>query len=207
MRVMFFILLTANVALLGYFLLKPQATGGSPRPPLHPESIRIATALPAPPPSSAVTKTGQCLEWSGLDGASLARARAALEALGLKDRLVLSPATDYWVHVPPFKTRVEAEKKLAELRAVGIDDASLVEEQGPWRHAISLAAFASEDEAELYLAQLRAKGVKSARVLERQPPSSSITLIQVDDATRGKVEQLAAQYDKTELKTVACRLP
>lgn len=206
MRVVFFILLLANVALLGYFLLKPQTAGSSPRPPLHPEAIRIATVASAPVPNETA-KAGQCLEWTGLDAAALARGRGALEALGLKDRVVLSPATDYWVHVPPFKTRAEAEKKLTELRGLGIDEATLVEDEGPWRHAISLAAFASREEADLYLAQLREKGVKSARVLERQPATGTITVIQVDDALRARLEQLAAGYDGTELRRVACRLP
>ncbi|MEO1767506.1 SPOR domain-containing protein [Thiobacter aerophilum] len=208
MRVVFFILLFANGLLLGYFLLRPQAAVSGPHPPLNPEAIRIApSVVVAAPAAHADAEAGQCLEWSGLDAPAMARARAALEDMGLKDKLVLSPATDYWVHVPPLKTRAEAEKKLAELRALGIDDATLREDEGLWRHAISLAAFASREEAELYLAQLRAKGVKSARVLERQPPKSSITLIQLDETTQSKVEQLAASYANTELKRVACRLP
>lgn len=202
MRLVFFILLLANAAALAYFLLEPRGMGTAARPPLRPEAIRVART--AGPPEG--TPEGRCLEWVGLAGDDLSRARAALEALGLGDRIVLPGTRDHWVHIPPLNSREEAEKKLAELKGLGINEAAIVED-GQWRHAISLAAFPSAGDAESHLRGLQEKGVKSARVVERVREPASITLIRLDGAARQKVEHVQAEFGKGGLRSVACRLP
>jgi len=203
MRLLFFILLLANAVVLGYFLLQPEGRAIAARAPLHPDAIRVQGELAAAPAASA---QGICLEWSGLTEANLATAREALEKLGIADKLVLASTSDYWVHIPPLKTRGDADKKLAELKALGIEDVALVEEEGKWRNAVSLAAFASAEEAEFHLKQLRDKGVKSAKVAERHAPATSITVIEVDDALREKLDRLRTDFDRSELKPVGCKL-
>lgn len=208
MRLLFFILLLGNVGMLAYFFLQPGAEGRAvtAHPALRPDAIRIQGELAAPaPPRAAAAKTA-CFEWSGLNDAGMTKARAALEQLGIRDKLVLPSTTDQWVYIPPLKTRAEAEKKLAELKGLGIDDGRVVEDDAQWLHAISLAAFASSEEAQFYLKQLRDKGVKSARVLERHGPATSLNIVDVDDALRQKLEKLSADIDKSELKPVACTL-
>lgn len=201
MRVVFFILLLANALALAYFLTESRSGAAAARPPLRPEAIRLAR--PAP---QAAAAPGECMEWVGLTADDLPRARAALEALGLGDRIVLPGAGDHWVHIPPLRSREEAEKKLAELMALGVAEATIVEE-GPSRHAISLATFASAEEAGHYLRKLQDKGVKSARVAERAATSEVITLVRLDEGTRQKVERLRAEFAQTELRPVSCRLP
>lgn len=205
MRLVFFILLLVNVLVLAYFVMAAQQVRMPAHPPLRPEAIRLAGAPPAAEASPPKAEPA-CLEWTGLGAADLAKARGELEAMGLADKLVLSGTTDHWVHIPPLKTRAEADKKLAELKNLGIEEAEVVD-AAPWRYAISLAAFPNAAEAEFYLQQLRGKGVKSARVVERQRGAGSLTVIQVEQASRRKLEQLAAGFEKTELKPVACRLP
>lgn len=209
MRLLFFILLLANAGVLAYFSLQPAAEGRGARPhsPLRPEAIRIQNETPHPPPASgaAAAKTA-CFEWSGLTDANASRAQAALEQLGLRDKLVLANTSDQWVYIPPLKTRAEAEKKLAELKALGVDDGQVVEGDPQWLHAISLASFASSEEAQFYLKQLRDKGVKSATVMERHGPATSITIVDVDDALRQKLQKVQADFDRTSLKPVACKL-
>lgn len=206
MRLLFFILLLMNVGLLGYFLLSPSkdAPAAKAHAALRPEAIR----LPEEQANQGGKDAGMalkrlCLEWSGLSEANFPKAREALEKLELKDRLVLPTSTDYWVHIPPLKNAQDAEKKLAELQGLGVEDGSIVEENGKWRHAISLAAFASKEEAEFYLKQLRDKNVKSAKIVERAP-AATLTLVDVDDALREKLEKLKTDFDKSELKTVEC---
>ncbi len=209
MRLLFFILLLANAGVLAYFSLQPAAEGRVARPhsPLRPEAIRIQGETPHPPPaSSAAAAKTACFEWSGLTDANVSRAQAALEQLGLRDKLVLANTSDQWVYIPPLKTRAEAEKKLAELKALGIDDGQVVEGDPQWLHAISLASFASSEEAQFYLKQLRDKGVKSAKVMERHGPGTSITIVDADDALRQKLEKVQADFDRTTLKPVACKL-
>lgn len=207
MRLLFFILLLVNVGVLGYFLLQSstEAPLAKAHVPLHPEGIRLQSeqaAVGARGGEAAPQRA--CLEWSGLSEANVSKAREALEKLEVKDRLLLPASTDYWVHIPPQKSVQDAEKKLAELKGLGIEDGAIVEESGKWRYAIALAAFASKEEADFYLTQLRDKGVKSAKSIERRAPATSLTLVDVDDALREKLEKLKADFEKSEFKAVEC---
>jgi cell division septation protein DedD len=206
MRLLFFIVLLMNVGLLAYFLLSPgkEAPAAKAHTALRPEAIRLPAEQSLHKVAVAAPKR-LCLEWSGLSEANFAKAREALEKLEVKDRLVLPTSTDYWVHVPPLKNAQDAEKKLAELRGLGVEDGALVEDSGKWRYAISLAAFASKEEAEFYLKQLRDKNVKSAKIIERAP-AATLTLVDVDDALREKLEKLRTDFDKSELKSVECNV-
>jgi len=208
MRLVFFILLLANVAVLGYFSLQPWMGDqqAKPRAALHPESIQLKPAgdEPAAQQIAGAPAKRVCIEWSGLSEAALAKARDALEKLGLKDKVVLPSTTDFWVYVPPFKTLKEAEKKLGEIKALGVDDAVIVDDAGKWRYAISLAAFASSKEAEFHLKQLRDRGIKSAKMMERHPAVSTLTIVEVEDSLRPALDKLKADFDKSEMKSVQC---
>lgn len=208
MRLLFFILLLANFGLLAYFYVQPpDGRAIAAHAPLRADAIHIANERPAEAPERVASAgKGGCFEWSGLNDATLAKARDALEQLGVKDKLVLASTSDQWAYIPPFKTRTDAEKKLAELKALGIEDGEVMEDDAKWRYAISLAAFASAEEAQFYLKQLRDKGVKSAKVMERHAPVTSITIVDADDALHEKLEKLRADFDKTALKPVACKL-
>jgi hypothetical protein len=206
MRLLFFILLLLNAGLLAYFLLQPsqEASSLKPHPALRPESLRLPNEHAS---ADAVRASGAgraCVEWSGLQESDVAKARDALEKLGAKDKLILSANVDYWVYIPPLKSIQEAEKKIGELKALGIEDGTVVRESGKWQNAVSLATFATPEEAEFYLKQLRDKGVKSAKSTERQAPSTALTLVDVDAALREQLDQLTQEFDKTELKSVEC---
>ena len=209
MRLLFFILLLGNAAVLAYFLLQPSIETPTQKAhaPQRPEAIRLqgeqATAR-AKPADAGIGSKRICLEWSGLSEADFSKAREALEKLDVKDHLVLPSTTDYWVHIPPLKTGKDAAKKLEELKTLGFEDAAVVEESGKWRYAISLAAFASKEEAEFYLKQLRAKNIKSAKVVERRAAATALMLVDVSDALREKLDKLSADFDKSALKPVEC---
>ena len=207
MRLLFFILLLANAIILGYFLLNQDGgrTGAKAHPPLHAEAIRLASELPREEKKSAPAVANRvCLEWSGLTEANYPKAQLALEALGLKGHVVLPATTDFWVYIPPQKSKQDAEKKIGELKSFGVEDGTIVEDAGKWRYAISLAAFASKEESEFYLKQLRDKGIRSAKVVERRPSSMTLTLVDIDSTLVKQLDELKADYGKSEIKTVAC---
>lgn len=205
MRLLFFILLLANTAILGYFLLLKGDGGqvGSSHPPLKPESIRVYAEKHQ---NDRLTSNLDevCMEWSGISETGLDKARLALEGIGLKDNVVLPAMSDYWVYVPPLKSLQEAEKKLGEIKALEVDDGEIVKGEGKWRFAISLAAFASKEEAEFHLKQLRDKGIRSAKVLERRPSSITLTLLGIGPAKLAQLEKLKDDFEKSEIKKVAC---
>ena len=84
--------------------------------------------------------------------------------------------TAYWVHIPPFRTRREAESKVAELKRLGVKEYFIMQD-GADSFAISLGLFSTPVAAESALAALREKGVRSARLIAR-PRKLNLTRIE-----------------------------
>lgn len=132
------------------------------------------TPTPAAPPPKSTTEAKPkdvCHSYPGI-AASLARSLQAEIVQGNPGLKVVLPqakdADDFWVYIPPRANRAAAEKKLEELRQIGIDDAFLIQEAGPHQFAISLGLFRSEEQALQHLSRLGKQGVRSAQVMGRE---------------------------------------
>ncbi len=222
MKWFFYLLLLANVVFFAYMqlvaggndeaqlarqqfhaekikLLNPKETFTSPvlKPAVKLENAQVAAKLPA------------CLEWGAFSGTELARAQDALDKLQLGDRLsrrISEETVGYWVYIPPLKTKQDAENKIGELKALGIGEYFLMQDNSPSRNAISLGVFKSEELAQSYLAKLQAKGVKSAVIGERNYQIKR-TLFQIRDAggtLANKLAELQHDFPGSELKMVDC---
>lgn len=156
---------------------------------LHPERIRFAgdasqpdapppveapATIPtdAPPPVTPTAPTAAlqqvCVAWSGLTGDDAGRLVAHLQAAGIVTRHSNTDTPNaWWVRIPPQGGRDQAERKLKELKALGVTDFFVVQDPGPNQFAISLGLFKTETAANQQLAQLRSKGVRSAGVVPR----------------------------------------
>lgn len=211
MRLFFFILLLVNVAVFGYFTYRDQGAANlkTQRAPLNAERIRVVAPTEVPvsgTPAPAVAKLA-CLVWSGIKPEEIDQARLALDKLALGDKLTQAPVTEYWLYIPPLKNKTDAQKKLAELAALGIEDGQLVDTAGKWRWAISFAGHPSEDAAVVRLNQLKEKGVKSAKILKRDVPGNAFNIAQVDEKIRAELNQVKSAFSGTELNDVECRTP
>ena len=212
MRLLFFILLLANVSLFGYFTYREQGVVSAKptRPPVNADRIRLVNLNDAPTPSGktagATTKL-ICMEWTGFKPEEIDPARQALDKLGLGERLSRSSVDEYWLYIPPQKTQKEAEKKRTELLALGIEDGQVMADPAKWRWAISFPAQASEDLAIVRLNQLKEKGVKSAKLLKREAPGNTFRIVQIDEKIRADLNQLKTAYSGAELKEVECKTP
>jgi len=185
------------------------------QPPLNAEKIKLLQAPLAPPitpplaAQSAVPAADACMEWSEFSGNDLTRATAALDALKLGDRLTqrqVEHASGYWVYIPPLKTRADADKKVAQLKALGVEEYFVVQEAGKWRNAISLGVFKTEEAAQKFLESLKGKGVRSATAGERMSKFTlTVFVLKNPDAdTSAKVAALQNEFAGSELKAVAC---
>jgi hypothetical protein len=208
MRVVFYILIAANVVLLGYALLRS--------PPVSPDAellnqqinqdkVRIIAAKPFVTPT---VKTA-CLEWGPFGTGEVKTAQAALEQLqsGLSvSQREVQTVVGYWVYIPPLETRSEVDRKIAELRQLGVEEYYAVESQGAMRNAISLGIFKTEDAANAYLERLRERGVRSARAgaREHRVTQSVLVLHEPDIALTTKLGDLRLQYPGTELRALQC---
>jgi hypothetical protein len=226
MRLLFFILLLANVVFLAYSWFEPGALAGAEGQilgqQLDPNKIRLlapeqVTALtrraeppkaPAPAPAPAPAQAIACLEWGGFTDADAARARQALEPLGLGAKLTQRRQEDvsgYWVYIGPMASRQSAVQKAGELKRLGVEDYFIVSEDTKWRNAVSLGIFKTEDAAKARLAALRAKGVKSATVgaRETQPGKNWFQLHEASPALAAKLGELKQAYPGSEVRECA----
>jgi hypothetical protein len=208
MRVLFFILTAANVVLLLYAWLRPEPVSPDAEllnQQINPDKVNI---IP-PKPFVAPTVKTACLEWGPFGTGEVNVATNALEQLqpgiAVTQREVQTVA-GYWVYIPPLETRSEVDRKIAELRNLGIEEYYAVESQGAMRNAISLGIFKTEEAANAYLERLRARGVRSAKAGSREHRVTQTVLVvhEPDVALATKMADLKQQFPNTELKALQC---
>ena len=210
MRLAFFLLLLLNVALYPFVsgLVARQGDGSEPlrmSSQMKPDSIRIlppddvlpaAAARPgaSEPRAAASDASAVC---QALDG--LSREQVDTLAARIRDQQLAAQlseteqieTTAWWVHIPDMQTRQIAERKQAELRALGIRDMIVMGEPAdPQKLAISLGLFKTEAAAKELLASLNGQGVRSARISPREGRAGRFHI-----ELRGTGTALAALFD------------
>ena len=149
-----------------------------------------------------------CVEWGPLSDSDKARALASLEPLDLARLLSqkkVEVVANYWVFIPPAANRPAADRRVEELRALGVKDLLLID-GGPQRFAISLGAFQAEAAAQARLDALLAQGVKTARIgprtqaviqnnlVVRDPPAPAVT----------RMKELQPGFPGSDIKIGTC---
>jgi hypothetical protein len=232
MRTLFLLLVAANLALVAWLQhFSPANSAADPEPArrqVNPEKIRVLRdrepAAPAPAAAVSVTApaaapgaaavaaapatapAGACTEWGGFAIAEAPKAEQALAPLALGARLSQRRSEEtagWWVFIPPQGNRAAALKKTAELKALGIDDYFVMQEEGKWRWAVSLGIFSSEEAAKSRLEALRAKGVRSAQTGERDTPVAKVwfQVRNVDAVLQARLKELAQGFPGTEVRS------
>lgn len=222
MRALFLLLVLANVGFFAWANFFAELDAQSdPRPlarQVAPEKLRILPADPAAKPPAAAPKPAAeaarsaCLEWGGFTAAEAARAVEALGPLAPGSRITQRQSEDtasWWVYISPRANRQDAQKKAAELKALGIDDYFIVQDEGPMRFAVSLGVFKTEAAAAGHLEALRGKGVKTAQVGARDTPLQK-TYLQVrgaDDAFAARLRETAPSFAGSEVRECPAAQP
>jgi len=188
-----------------------------------PESAPAQVAASQAPPSSlqmalslsAGAKAGStppvCLEWGDFSGPDLTRAAAALSVMQLGDKLSkrqVERDIGYWVYIPPMKNKAAANRKVTELKALGIQEYFIIQSAGSWRNAISLGVFKTREAAQNFLDYLHTKGVRTAKVGERASKlkATIFRLNRIDAATETKLTAMQKDFAGSELKNVPCTI-
>ena len=176
-------------------------------PPAPPKPVAMVKPEPAPPPLPAAAL--KCMEWGSFTIADAPSAEKTLEPLALGARLAqrrTEETAGWWVFIPAQarvpNARQAALKKAAELRALGIEDYFIVQEEGQHRWALSLGVFRTEDAARARLAALRTQGVRTAMIGARETvvPKVWLQVRGVDAALEAKLKELTVQVESTELR-------
>ena len=228
MKILVWILLLVNVIFFAAMqwggALSGEAQPVQAQPALHEEKIRLldvpsVSGLAQPLPASTVatssvlpaTKPNNtvCMEWGEFSGADLARADTVLANLQLGDKLSqrqIEHTMGYWVYIPPLKDKAAVKQKVAQLKALGVEEYFVVQEAGQWLNAISLGVFKTQDAAQKFTESLRAKEVHSAQIGERAGKfkTTVFMLNNLDAATSGKLTSLQKDFAGSELKNLPC---
>lgn len=224
MRALFLLLVLVNLGFFAYahVMRNGGAAGQIPQLEVSPEKMKVLKATtrsvtpdkPRPdkgakPAAQGIAAPSACLEWGIFAGPTVARADAALVRAGLpQDRIerAVTDAGGYWVYIPPLKSKAETDRKIGELKALGVLDFFLVQDSGQWRNAISLGIFRTDEAAQGFLTGLKDRGVRSA-VAERRENFLKQIAYQVREPDPPMVAQLAAlqqEFPGSELKATPC---
>lgn len=173
-----------------------------------PAPALVSASAPGTVPSS-LPAPASCVEWGLFAGSEVARADAALAALALPVGTTQRRVTEvdgYWVHMPPLKTKGEVDRKVGELKALGVAEFFVVQETGQWRNAVSLGLFKNEDAAKAELERLRERGVRSATVTRRERFLKQVAFVVSDPAaaTMARLTELQKDFPAAEIKTGSC---
>jgi hypothetical protein len=225
MRALFLLLVLGNLVFFAYAHVAREGTGAGgslQQLQVSPERIKLLKAAgqaPAdkakapgkaiPPAPRVSVVPGACLEWGTFAGPAAARAETALAQLPLDSGQVGRVVTDaggWWVYMPPLKTKADADKKVGELKALGVTEFFVVQEQGQWRNAISLGIFKSDEAAQAFLAKLKERGVRSAIAARRENFLKQVAFYvrEPSEATVAWVTALQREFPGSEIKAGPC---
>ena len=212
MRTFVALLLLANAALFAYSQYA-QVNQGEPARianQLQPEKVKRLTPSQVANlgPAKAAQLNNVCLEWGAFTDAERIAAVAALEPLQLGKQMSQRRAettSSFWVFIPPLPTKPAADKKVGELKALGLTDYYILND-GPQRNAISLGIFKTEDAANKYHESIRTRGVNSARVGPRAQSIAHTVLVIRDPqpAQTETLQQLKNDFAGSEVKIGTC---
>lgn len=193
LRIGFFLLVLVN---LGFFAWSQGYLGGSDdnREPqrleqqLHADKLRIVRQAAQP---SAKAEEKACRVINGLTPANADVLQAAAVTAGIETRVQpLAEPPLHLVTIGDLANKAAADKKIAELARLGIQEHNLVALDGG-RYEIVLARFPAEAAAREFLQGMTKRGIKSARVDAREPPALKVRI-----ETRGAASTLLQQLPK-----------
>jgi len=203
MRLVFFLLLLANIVFFawgeGMFGARNDGReSGRLARQIQPERLTLAAPGEEPPPI--------CRQLPGLARAEAERWAAELRNAGLSATAAPAPAPGhpgYWVRMLSQPNRAAADRKIAELKQLGVSEFQLLPEGTGGGYVISLGWFGSEAAANEYLSALSKRGVKSARVEPRERASDKFVL--TVQGPEDSVQQRLAAIGGGQATTEECR--
>lgn len=215
MRTILVLLLLANLTLFGYTRLDGIGGGEAVRLAQQVQADKIKLLTPREVavlgPAKVAALADVCLEWGPFSDNDRARALGDLASLALGSLMSMrrqEVAGAFGVAAGGFPGRAAAERRMAELRAKGVNDI-VVQDAGGGEFALALGVFHSEDAARARIALLDSYGTRNAKIVPRQQTLSQ-TLIVVRDPqapTVARLKELQPAYPGADLKIGGCEKP
>ena len=209
MRVLLFLLVLVNLGYYAWsqFWVSPQAGDAHlVDQQMNREAIRILKPGQVEAARRDAPKVTACMELGTFNLADAAKVDEQLAPLGTRvSQRRVEDTANWWVFMPPQGGWEAAQRKVAELKRLGIEELFVLQDDPKVPFAISLGVFRSEDSARARLEQLRERGVRTAQV-GRRPTAAQRVVYEVravDDAAAARLNALKAAWPGTELKECA----
>ncbi|UIN21036.1 hypothetical protein [Herbaspirillum frisingense] len=187
------------------------ATPAASEPAAAAQATPAGPATPATPATTAAqvaAVTPSCTEVGNFTAADARRFSAQLASLNLGDKVVqklTQDVTSHMVYIPPQDGREGADRRIAELRRLGIGDFYVIPDSFPnpaLRSGVSLGIFRTEEAAKAYVSQLISRGVRSARIIARRSGAGK-QVFQLRDLTpeaRSALDNIKSAFPDQEIR-------
>jgi hypothetical protein len=220
LKFFFWILLLVNAGLFSYQQGHLDTLMPSGREPtrisnqLNADKVKLisATEAAAPRAEAAAIRTDGwgCTEIGNFHAGEAKRFQARLAALPLDGRISqrsIQEALSHMVYIPPQGDKEGADKKVDELRRLGIDDFYVIQDDSNLRWGISLGVFKMEEGARAHLAELTRKGVRSARLGPYSVAATAVAfqIRDLDADMKARVDQIKEDFPRQEMRN--CNRP
>lgn len=158
-------------------------------------------ALPAEPAPDPAPSAIACTEVGNFTLLDAARFETQLAALALGERqsrhnVAGTDVANYIVYIPPQGGKEGADRKVAQLQRLGVQNYFIMADSATLRWAVSLGVFKSETTAQNLLASLTKRGVQNARVAPRMVPGKLLAfrLRDLDAQAKLRLDRIKAQF-------------
>ncbi len=214
-RLIFFLLLIANVA-LGAYLYQSETTAkpAGPRE-VNASALKIIAVTDAAKAQqeaiaakaiAAALSGSACVDFA-VKQADAARAQAAFTEMRLGNRLssrIAEEFSRFAVQLPPQKDKRAADALVTNLKKAGIKDVSALGD-----NAVSLGLFSSDEAAQKVVADLKLKApllVKDVQVTPRTPQVKEVlfTIREPDTNMVARLTLMQRDFEASGLRAVAC---
>jgi hypothetical protein len=216
MKFFFWILLLANAGLFAYRQGYLDTMLPSSREParmsnqLNADKVKLIPAADALAPTAKKADGWTCTEVGNFSTGEAKRFELRLAALALDGRVSqrgIQEVVSHIVYVPPQGDKEGADKKVEELRRLGIEDLYIIQDDSSLRWGISLGVFKQEEGARAHLADLARKGVRSARIASHSVATSMVAfqIRDLDADTKARIDKIKEDFPRQEIRN--CQRP
>jgi hypothetical protein len=167
-----------------------------------------AGAPAAEPPKPEGPRPVACVEIGNFQLADARTFENRIAPLALGDRQARrnvpgQEVSAYIVHIPPQGGKEGAERKVAELKRLGVTNYFVMSDNPTMRWAVSLGVFKSETAAHNLQAALTKQGVHGIRITPRMSGSQQLVFQfrDIDSDIRDRLDRIRAGFPNTERKT------
>lgn len=185
----------------------PAIDPASKAEPVTAAATMVAAANAAPPVDKKAdadkrVDSRACTEIGNFSEVDAGRFEARLAALAPGARLsrrVIREISSHMVYIAPQGSKESADRKVDQLRGLGVTDFYMIQDQSEMRWGISLGIFSTEEAAKKRLEQLKQQGVRTARIGARNAVSKVAFQVRaLDAAGREKVERIKADFPQQQ---------